>query len=218
MSDAELEDESEPLEGEVIEAPDVVKGSRAWLEGFPLVQVLGLSLPAVHRVQDGSTLADGEGDRRCRLIRPDGRRCGAPRLDVYGVCLVHAGGGGMHDREALANMSRKGHAVKLARKQRRELLGIGSRRAASPRQIARVQAFERASELATALVGAPLDDPSLGTIERQQAVIRALDATFPLASTSVEVSLPADADGAAAMSWSDMRQLAARLLDDGSQV
>ena len=74
--------------------------------------------------------------------------------------------------------------------------------------------MERAEQLATAIVAAPLDDPSLGTIERQTAALRALDATYPLASTSVELSIPADADSAASMSWADMQALAARLLGD----
>jgi hypothetical protein len=115
-----------------------------------------------------------------------------------------------------AGMSRKAHAVKLQRRQRRELLGIGPRRAASPRAIARIQALERAEALATAIVSGPLDAEGLGPIERQMAALRALDATFPLASTSVELSIPADGADVAGMGWAEMRQLAAQLLDEPS--
>ena len=77
-----------------------------------------------------------------------------------------------------------------------------------------MQAMERAEQLATAIVAAPLDDTALSTLERQGAALRALEATFPLAQTSVELSIPADADSAASMSWADMQALAARLLGD----
>ena len=108
--------------------------------------------------------------------------------------------------------SAKGHAVKARLRQRRELLGIGPNRVANPRQIARVAALDRAHELARALVDAPLDDPELGTIERQQAVVRALGETFPLQQMTVEVELPSSAAGIAELGWQDMQQLAARLL------
>ena len=202
--------ESEPIEGELVEeAPRI--GTLAWLQLQPHIVIDGHELPACHRIPEGGRIEPGEDDGKCRLVRPDGRRCLSPRLRGYSLCLVHAGGGGMTDPLA---MSRKAHAVKVARRERRELLGIGPRRAASPRAIARMQAQERAEQLATAIVAAPLDDPSLGTIERQTAALRALDATYPLASTSVELSIPADADSAASMSWADMQALAARLLDD----
>jgi len=115
-------------------------------------------------------------------------------------------------------MSKRANAVKIARRERRELLGIGSRRAASPRQIARVQAIERAEALAAAIVSAPLDDPALGTIERQRAALAALEATFPLAHVSAEVVLPADAGQAAEMGWAEMRSLAAQLLGESESV
>jgi hypothetical protein len=73
----------------------------------------------------------------------------------------------------------------------------------------------RAEELAKALVDAPIDDRDLGTIERQQAVVRALDATFPLQQTTVEVELPASGEQVGEMSWQDMQALAARLLAEG---
>lgn len=186
------------------------EGTLAWLQLQEHVDVDGFELPSVHRVGEGSLLL-GEDDGRCRVVRADGRRCHSPRLRLYGVCLVHAGGGGFSDPAA---MSKRAHAVKLARRERRELLGIGPRRSASARQIARVHALERAEELAAAIVDGPLDAEGLGPIERQGAALRALDATFPLSSTTVEVSLPATAEEASGMGWAEMRQLAARLLDD----
>ena len=111
---------------------------------------------------------------------------------------------------------RQASSVSRARlKTRRQLLGIGPSRAGNPRSHARLLALERAEELAQALVTGPLDDPSLGAVERQAAAIRALDATYPLASTSLEIELPADAGEVGAMSWADMQRLAARMLDEG---
>jgi hypothetical protein len=82
--------------------------------------------------------------------------------------------------------------------------------------MARLAAQERAEEIAKALVDGPLDDTDLATVERQLAVIRALDATYPLQSMSVEVELPSDGEGVLGMGWQDMQQLASRLLEPGS--
>ena len=60
-----------------------------------------------------------------------------------------------------------------------------------------------------ALVDDPLDDENLSTMQRQKAVLGMLDATFPLAQTSVEIELPADPQS---LSWSDMQRLASQLL------
>jgi hypothetical protein len=75
-----------------------------------------------------------------------------------------------------------------------------------------LRAHERAAELAEALIDGPLDDAELGSITRQRAVIAALDATFPLQTVSVELSVPSDPDELDGMSWNAMRQLAAQLL------
>jgi hypothetical protein len=90
------------------------------------------------------------------------------------------------------------------------LLGIGPRSAGNPRAIARLAAGERAGELADALL-APLDDRTLGTLERQRAAVVVLGETFPLQRETVELSVPATAGDIDAMSWSDMRELAGRL-------
>lgn len=189
-------------------------GTLAWVLAHSSVEVDGFSVPSCHRIGEGS-LVLGEDDGRCRLVREDGRRCNATRLRALPLCLVHAGGGGMVDPSA---MRAKAAAVKLARKERRELLGIGPRRTASARQIARVHALERSEALAIALVDGPLDDPSLSTVERQVAALRAIDATFPLAQVSAELSIPADADTAGQMGWQEMRQLAAQLLGEQGEI
>ena len=183
------------------------EGTLDWLALQPTVLVDGLELPAVHRVPAGATLAPDDG-RNCRVVRPDGVRCGAPRTRSYGVCLVHAGGGS-RDHAAL---SRQGHAAKAKMRQRRTLLGIGAHRSGDPRQIARVAALARAESLADALL-APLDDDELGSLARQRAAVVALDATFPLATASIEVSLPVDEASVSTLSWQEMQVLAARLLD-----
>jgi len=197
--------------------PDIVQepseepreGTLAWLQQQPHLDVQGLSVPNVHRIVDGSTLAPlDDNPGTCRVIRPnEAGRCRAPATRRYGICIGHAGGG-MRD---YAGAAQKAHAAKARLRVRRQLLGIGPARVGNPRQHARLQALERAEALAEALVSAPLDDASLGTIERQIAVVRALDATFPLQQTSVELEVPADPGEVAGMGWQAMQQLAARL-------
>src|SRR5215471_11674571 len=105
-------------------------------------------------------------------------------------------------------MSQRGHQRKAVIRQRRALLGRDAR---DPRRVARELAMERAEELAGALL-APLDEPDLNAMARQRAAVTVLDATFPLATVTAELELPADELGVAAMSWSDMQALAARVL------
>jgi hypothetical protein len=68
--------------------------------------------------------------------------------------------------------------------------------------------LERSEELAAAMVDGWLDDPELGSVARQLAAGRVIEAVFPLAEATVEVELPADPES---MSWADMQRLAARL-------
>lgn len=185
-------------------------GSLAWLETKETVLVDGWELPSVHRVPEGARIDQGEDDGCCR-VTIEGVRCRATRTRRWGVCLVHAGGGGFYDPKAAAM---RGVAERQRRAQARLTLGISARRAGDPRQWARVHAAERALDVATALVDAPLDDPDLSTVERQQAVVRMLSETFPLATATLSVELPADTDGVAQLGWQDMRALAARLVDD----
>jgi len=182
-------------------------GSLAWLELKPTVLVDGWELPEGHRVPAGATIRQGEDDGRCRVL-VDGVACRAIRTKKYGVCLVHAGGGGFGDPKAAGA---RGNAVRLQLRESRRLLAVGTKRGADPRHIARVHAVARALDVATALVDAPLDDPDLGTIERQQAVVRMLGETFPLATATVSVELPTDASEVGSMGWSSMQALAARL-------
>lgn len=184
------------------------RGTRAWIDAHELVELDGELVPACHRIAPGSTLLPGEDDGRCRVIMVDRGRCRAPRLRGMRLCSAHAGGG---DPQRAALL---GVAAKARLRSRRVLLGIGPNRVANPRQIARVQALDRAHELAAALVDAPLDDASLSTIERQRAVLAALDATFPLQQMTVEVELPATAAAVPELGWVEMQQLAARLLDE----
>jgi len=189
-----------------VEAPR--EGTLAWLQQQEHVDVLGLQLPRTHRVPEGSTLAEANG--HCRLVRPDGTRCTAPSTRLYGLCIVHAGGGGGHDYAA---MSRKGNAAKVRLKAQRSLLGIGDNRIGSPRQRARLLAAQRAADVAEALL-APLDDAELGSMLRQRAAVAILDSTEPIQHATVEVEIPAEAAGVDGLSWQDMKALAARLLPD----
>lgn len=183
-------------------------GSLAWLALHEHVTVQGRELPSVHRVTGSMRLrSDSERGSRCAVVREDGSTCGAPGTRLYGVCLVHAGGGS--DPRSIAT---QGGAAKSRLRVRRQLLGIGPRNVANPRALARLAAQERAEEIAAALLS-PLDDRKLGSLELQGAARTILGETFPLASTTIEVDLPADAEQVGAMGWQDMQALAARLLE-----
>jgi len=204
-----VSDEIELIEPEA--EPPPREGTLAWLQQQPHVEVLGLELPVTHRVVEGSQLAPIDGDPHCRVIRPTGERCRAIATRSYGLCTAHLGGGS----QDLAAAGRAGNAAKARLKARRQLLGIGPSRAGNPRSHARLAALERAELLAEAIVIAPLDDASLGTIERQRAALAALDATFPLQRVDVELELPASPDEAEGLSWEAMQRLAAQLLSSG---
>ncbi|HSV08571.1 MAG TPA: hypothetical protein VLI07_18790 [Candidatus Binatus sp.] len=175
----------------------------------PCVQDAKLALPEGHRVPEGATLLEGEDDGFCRVLKLDGSRCRAARIRGTPLCAGHTGIGVGRDPQGNAVLAREAKARVRAR---RELLGIGPARVAQPRQIARLKAQERAEEIAAALVIAPLEDPSLGTLERQRAVVTMLAETYPLATASVEVEVPA-AGEVGSLGWADMQALAARLLD-----
>jgi len=192
-----------------LEAPR--EGTLAWLELQEHVLVEGLELPVVHKLKPGDTLIEPDG-KHCAVVRAEGGRCMARPTRRYGVCLAHAGGGGWREGEDARRHSARGHARKAVLRQRRAVLGIGPHRSADPRQIARVHALDRAEQMAAALVDEPLDDPDLSSLARQRAVIAALDATFPLATATLELELPADAAQLGALSWQDMQALAARVL------
>jgi hypothetical protein len=162
-----------------------------------------------HCVPPGSSFYEGEDDARCRVVKPDGERCRAPRIVRYGICAGHSGLGLAADPVAAEQRSKE---VRARWKARRTLLGIPASGRANPRQLARLKALQRSEELAEALVDGPLDDPDLGSMQRQLAAARVVDATFPLAEATVEVELPATAEGVTALSWDQMKVLAARLL------
>jgi hypothetical protein len=188
------------------------RGTKAWIDAQGTVEVDGLLVPACHRIPIGGSILRGEDDGRCKIIIPDRGRCRAPRVRGLLGCSAHMGGGDPAAASILGNRS------KARLKARRSLLGIGANRIANPRQMARLAAQERAEEIAKALVDGPLDDTDLATIERQLAVIRALDATYPLQSMSVEVELPTNGEGVLGMGWQDMQQLASRLLEPLGQT
>lgn len=166
-------------------------------------------IPEGARIPDGATFHEGEDDGKCRVIRPDGRRCGAARIRSLGICSGHAGRGAVaNPREA----QQRSAAARLRIRERRQLLAIGPRRAADPRAVLRLQATERAEDIAGAML-APIDDSELGTMARQTAARAILDAAFPLAQVTAEVSMPADAEGVAALSWQDLQALAQALAE-----
>ena len=178
-------------------------------------QELVLRVPDTAILPEGATFYEGPDDARCRLIHADGRRCGASRTRAYGLCPGHAGLGPVATDPHAASV--RGNAAKAARRERRLLLGISSRRAAQPVQLARIRAQERAEALAEAVVDGPLDDTELGSVARQQAAVRALELLYPQVTASLDVALPDEADEVGSMGWQEMQQLAQRLLGDADQ-
>jgi hypothetical protein len=193
--------------GELVKIPQTGESSTA--------QTLGLHVPDTALIPDGSTFHEGDDDGKCRVIRPDGRRCGAVRMRAYGICPGHAGVGGV--ATSPREHSLRAHAEKRKRASARAVLGISARRAASPLQAARVAAQIRADDYATALVDAPLDDPELGSVARQQAAVRALELLYPQVTARLEVEMPADPSEVEGMGWQDMQAMAARLLTSPDQ-
>jgi hypothetical protein len=202
---------AEVLTGEVVDvdADAPARGTLAWLELQEHEDVNGRELPVCHRIPDGAVWrSDAERGSRCALVKPGGVACGAPATRRYGVCMVHAGGGS----QDMAELSRKG-AAKLARlRVQRELLGVGPRGMANPRAVARVAAAERAQEIAEALL-APLDARGLPAMDRQRAAAVILGETFPAATATLEVELPASPEAVAELGWADLQALAARVLE-----
>lgn len=205
--------------GETVEevdewAPAPRVGSLPWLELQEHVDVNGRELPACHRIPPGSSWrSDGDRGTRCALMKAGGVACGAPATKRYGVCLVHCGGGA--DPAVIAAKGGRGKATVAARARlTRQTWGIQSN---SPRSVARMLAAARAEDVAEALL-APLDDRKLGAMDRQRAATVILGETFPLASATVEVELPASVEDVGSLGWRDLQALAARVLDAGPDL
>src|SRR5215471_6190125 len=77
------------------------RGTLAWLQAQPTVMLAdGTTVPATHRIPEGAELALPSADSRCR-VTVGGERCRGTRLKAYGLCMGHAGGGGMSDHAAM---------------------------------------------------------------------------------------------------------------------
>ena len=201
-------DADEVLEGEIVQ-PE--RGTLAWLRAQEHVEVVeGRRLPVMHRLDlnAGKLLQTSPDDTRCQYERPDGRRCGAPRLLDYGICLIHSGGG-----SDLQEMGKKGAATKTRLRIARQTLGIGSSRTADPRSLSRIRAQARAEEIAAQLL-APLDDKALSATAQQRSAVTILDALWPQQTVSLTVEVPSDEAGVQGLSWQEMEALAAQLLGD----
>ena len=188
---------------EIEPSSSVRVGTLAWLRQQDVIEYAGVMLPSVHRIPEGSSLAEPDGSPLCRVIRPDGERCRGTRVIAYGVCMGHAGGGA-DPKE----MSRAGTAKLKELRVTRELLGIGPRTAGSPRAAMRMRAAQRAGDFVKAVIDGPLD-AELAPLEKQRAALAALDATFPLQKGTIELSMDSDPEN---MSWQELQSLSASLL------
>lgn len=171
-----------------------------------------LAIPESAKIPPGATFYEGQDDGRCRIVKPDGNRCGGTRMRRYGLCPGHAGVGGVSIDPAGA--SRLAAARRGELRERRMLLGVSARRGASPVQVARLAATKRAQDFAKAIVDAPLDDAELGTTARQLAAIRAVELLYPQVTAQLDVTLPESEQDARSMGWQEMQALAARLFDE----
>ena len=183
-------------------ADEPKRGTLAWLQAQPTVTLAdGTTVPACHRIPAGAELAPPQGieDKRCRVLKQSGERCKGVRLQAYGLCMGHSGGGGTVD---LDSMRLKAASKKREMKIVRQIVGIGPSRQADPRAVMRVRAAQRAFDIARAVVDGPLDDRKLGVMDRQRAALAALDATFPLQTATLSLEI-GDPEG---MSWNDMEQ------------
>lgn len=174
---------------------------------------LVLVIPESAMLPEDAAFYEGEDDGRCRLIR-DGQRCRGARMRAYGLCAGHAGIGGVA-RDPVGT-SKMAAASRTAMKQRRMLLGVSARRGAEPIALARMLAQERAEEIARGIVEAPLDDETLGSLPRQQALIKAVELLYPQVTATLDVELPEDADGVSGLGWAQLQQLAQAHLGDGA--
>lgn len=173
-----------------------------------LAQTQGTEHELKPELPAGATLYQGEDDKRCRLIKADGTRCRGTRMRDTGLCPGHSGVGRVATDPAGA--SKQATIERQRRAAARMTLGVSARRAAQPLTLARIRAQERAEEAARALIDAPLDDAELGTIPRQQAVIRAMELLYPQVHATVEAELPADEHGVAGLDWSQLQALASQ--------
>ena len=178
------------------------RGSIAWVQAQGTVERDGRQVPACNRIPADATLDPST--TSCMVVFNDGTRCRGTAVRKLGLCMGHAGGGGMADQKS---MSRKGAAKQHSLRLSRELLGIGASRTGDPRMVARLRAAQRAQDIAAAIVDGPLD-AELKPLDKQRAALAALDATFPLQTASLTLSIDDPDD----MSWNDMQQLAASLL------
>jgi hypothetical protein len=167
------------------------------------------TLPGSLNVPEGTSYFLGADDGHCRAITPAKGRCQGVRIRAIGLCGGHAGTSRILDDPR--EMQRRGTRGKARLRERHSLLvsnGI------TPRRAAKAAAIRRTDAIVRALVDDPLDDPDLGTIPRQRAVIGMLDAVFPLATVTAEIELPTDPDAVESMGWSEMQALAARMLPE----
>jgi hypothetical protein len=114
-------------------------------------------------------------------------------------------------------MSKLGHEARRKRSLARATLGISSRTAAQPLQQSRMAAQMRAQEVAAALIDRPLDDPDVGTIPRQRAMIRAMELLYPQVHATLDMSMPEDASELGTMGWQEMQAMAQRLVTSSDQ-
>jgi hypothetical protein len=166
-------------------------------------QAVDWSPPDTLNVPDGTTFFLGEDDGHCRAITLAKGRCQGVRLKAHGLCAGH--GGTSRILQDPAGMGARGNAGRARIRERHSLLAANG---INPRRAAREAAIMRSDKIVRALVDEPLDDPSLGTVARQRAVIGMLDAVFPLATVSAEIELSGDPES---MSWADMQRMAQAL-------
>lgn len=174
----------------------------------PAEDALVLVIPSTALIPEGATFYEGDDDKRCRLIKPDGTRCRATRTRAYGLCSGHAGIGGVASDPA--GMARKASTERVRRAEARLTLGISARRAAQPLQVARVAAQRRSEDIARALVDDPLDG-DMKPADRHRAILASVQLLYPQVTASMSVDVP---DDVTQLGWDELQALAAQHLGE----
>jgi hypothetical protein len=132
------------------------------------------------------------------VIAPDVHRCRGWRVRGAALCAGHSGRGLVRDPRGAQQRSAEAR-VRLSASRR--LLGIGLDRI-DPLGASRLAALRRAEAFARAIVDEPLDDPNLRSLDRQRAVIAAVELLFP--EQTLEVQIPTTAEELDELDWTEL--------------
>ena len=152
------------------------------------------------------THSDEPGPRGCHALKRNGELCGAARRADSAYCNAHSGRGVASDPAGFAPIAQRASAEN--RRRRAALrLELGITRPSSLRSLLAANVYAERERVVTAAL-APIRDSDLGSAAKQRAALALLDAVEPQDRATLDVPLPHDADGIAALGAGDLRALA----------